>query len=98
WDLEFERLKFVDTAAAPGAAAPGAEGPGPENHPSVVAQRPALDPREMPALRFHAAELAWGDRQFGEVRATVVKLEDGVSLKELTATNTSFGANATGEW
>ena len=52
----------------------------------------------MPALRFHAAELAWGDRQFGEVRATVVKLEDGVSLKELTATSASYGANATGDW
>ena len=27
-----------------------------------------------------------------------MKLEDGVSLKELTATSASFGANATGEW
>jgi uncharacterized protein (TIGR02099 family) len=95
WDLEFERLKFVDTAAA-AADAPAATAPGPEDHPRVV--EAALDPRTMPALRFHAAELAWGDRQFGEVRATVVKVEDGISLKELTATGASYGANVTGEW
>ena len=90
WDLEFERLRFGDAAAAD-AAAPGADAP-------AAVPGPALDPRTLPALRFHAAELAWGDRQFGEVRATVVKLEDGISLKELTATSASYGANATGEW
>jgi uncharacterized protein YhdP len=95
WDLEFERLKFVD-AAAPGADAPAAA-PG-EVGAKAAAAQPALDPRTLPALRLHAAELAWGDRQFGEVRATVVKLEDGISLKELTATSASYGANATGEW
>ena len=82
WDLEFERLKIVDAAAA-GPDAPGGS---------------ALDPRTLPAIRFHAAELSWGDRQMGEMRATVVKLEDGVSLKELTVTSASYGANATGEW
>jgi uncharacterized protein (TIGR02099 family) len=96
WDLEFERLKFVDAAGAE-ADAPAAEHPGAAAAPAAE-QRPALDPRTLPAVRFHAAELSWGDRQFGEVRATVVKLEDGVSLKELTATSPSFGANATGEW
>jgi len=88
WDLEFERLKFVDAGGDAQAGAAQAD----------VEQRPALDPRTMPAVRFHAGALSWGDRQFGEVRATVVKLEDGVSLKELTATSASFGANATGEW
>lgn len=87
WDLEFERLKFVD-----------ADAPAAEEHPGALEQKPALDPRTLPAIRFHAAELSWGDRQFGEVRATIVKLEDGVSLKELTATSASYGANATGEW
>jgi uncharacterized protein (TIGR02099 family) len=86
WDLEFERLKFVDAAAAdvaPSAADPPAA---------------PIDPRMLPAVRFHAAELSWGDRQLGEVRATVVKQEDGVSVKELTATSASYGVNATGEW
>ena len=97
WDLEFERLKFVD-ADAPGLDAPGADAPGAEQHPGAAEQRHALDPRTLPAIRFHAAELSWGDRQIGEVRATVVKLEDGLSLKQLTATSASYGMNATGEW
>jgi uncharacterized protein YhdP len=94
WDLEFERLKFADApgADAPGADAPRADAPGAAEHKST------LDPRTLPAIRFHAAELAWGDRQIGEVRATVVKLEDGLGLKELTATSASYGANVTGEW
>jgi uncharacterized protein (TIGR02099 family) len=122
WDLEFERLKFVDAAAvdaaavdaatpvdgaAANAAAAAAAGgntaaaaadsapPAPQH---AAEKTPSLDPRTLPAVRFHAGELAWGDRQFGEVRATVVKLEDGVSLKELTATSASYGAHATGEW
>jgi uncharacterized protein (TIGR02099 family) len=92
WDLEFERLKFVDAAAAE------ADLPAAQEHPDAAAKKPAIDPRSLPAVRFHAAELAWGDREFGEVRATIVKLEDGVGLKELTATSASYGANATGEW
>jgi uncharacterized protein YhdP len=92
WDLEFERLKFLDAAAAE------ADLPAAQEHPDAAAKKPAIDPRSLPAVRFHAAELAWGDREFGEVRATIVKLEDGVGLKELTATSASYGANATGEW
>jgi uncharacterized protein YhdP len=97
WDLEFERLKFVDAGAAHVAAA-DADLPAANEHPDTVEKTPVIDPRTLPAMRFHAAELSWGDREFGEVRATVVKLEDGVSLKELTATSASYGANATGEW
>jgi uncharacterized protein (TIGR02099 family) len=96
WDLEFERLKFVDAAAAD-AESRGAQAHAAEEHAGTAAA-PTIDPRTLPAVRFHAAELSWGDRQFGEVRAAVVKLEDGVSLKELTATSASFGANASGEW
>jgi uncharacterized protein (TIGR02099 family) len=84
WDLDFERLKF-SVASDTGDAGSGA------------AKNPD-DPRALPAINFHAAELAWDDRQFGEVRATIVKLDDGVSLKELTATSPSYGANATGVW
>ena len=42
--------------------------------------------------------MTWGDRQFGEVRADFIKVEDGLSLKQLTVTSASYGANATGEW
>jgi uncharacterized protein (TIGR02099 family) len=96
WDLEFERLKFVDVAPS-AAATEAASPPAADKHPNTN-EMPAIDPRWLPAVRFHAGELSWGDRQFGEVRATLDKIDDGVSLKELTATSPSFGANATGEW
>jgi uncharacterized protein YhdP len=95
WDLEFERLKFVDADTAAPDAAPADAAPVAADLPAA---KPAIDPRTLPAVRFHAAEFSWGDRQFGEVRATLVKQEDGVSLKELTATSASYGANATGDW
>ena len=49
-------------------------------------------------MEFHAAVLAWDDRQFGDVRAKLQKLDDGVSLKQLTATGATWSANASGEW
>jgi uncharacterized protein (TIGR02099 family) len=88
WDLDFERLKFVD---APDTSA-GAD------QKSAADQENATDPRSLPAINFHAAALTWGDRQFGDVRATLVKVEDGISLKQLTATSPTYGASATGEW
>ena len=39
-----------------------------------------------------------GERQFGDVRATLAKLDDGVGLKELTLAGASFNASVTGEW
>jgi uncharacterized protein (TIGR02099 family) len=81
--LEFERLHFVD-----GTPRTGTEGD----------QKTAVDPRSIPAIDFHAAELTWGDRQFGDVRATLQKLEDGISLKQLTVTSPIYGASAKGEW
>ena len=54
WKLEFQRLKFVDGPAAAAGAGSGAA---------------AANPRSVPALDFHAADLIWGDRQFGDVRA-----------------------------
>lgn len=85
WDLEFERLKVMDSGSA-----------GQPAHDED--RKPPTDPRTLPAIKFHAAELTWGDRQFGEVRATLVKVDNGLSLKELTATSASYGASATGEW
>ena len=83
WDLEFQRLRFV--TALPEADA-GADGQGP------------TDPRSIPAVNFHAAELTWGDRRFGDVRASLSKVEDGVSLQQLTVTSAAYSVSATGEW
>jgi uncharacterized protein YhdP len=94
WDLQFERLHFNLASGAEGAGASG------ENHaPGDPARAGAGgDPRSMPAVNFHAAELIWGERQFGDVQATLVKLDDGIGLKQLTATSANFNLSATGEW
>jgi len=52
----------------------------------------------VPAINFHAAQLIWSERQLGEVRATLVKQDDGIRLKQLTVTGSSFGAHAKGGW
>jgi uncharacterized protein (TIGR02099 family) len=82
WDLQFERLKFTE---------------GPDAPPTGVPLAP-LDPQSIPAIEFHAAELTWDDRRFGDVRATLEKLADGIGLTQLTATNATWSANASGEW
>jgi len=56
------------------------------------------NPRAIPAINFHAADVSWGERQYGDVQATLVKLDDGVGLKELTVTGANFNVSATGEW
>ena len=82
WNLEFKSLKFVS-------------GP----HEAVAdGQSGAADPREVPAINFHAAQLIWDERQVGEVRAALVKQDDGIRLKQLTVAGSSFGAHAKGEW
>ena len=91
WDLQFERLKFTEAPdKPPGDAQPGAAG--------RAAAAKKIDPRAIPAIEFHAAELAWDDRQFGDVRATIRKVDDGVILEQLTATGASWSANAVGQW
>jgi uncharacterized protein YhdP len=57
-----------------------------------------VDPRSIPAVNFHAANLEWGERQVGDVRATLVKLVDGIGLTQLTIAGGSYNAGATGEW
>ena len=101
WNLQFEKLHF-DVAPEPedavlepedavtSAPAGGDRQPGGSKTPG--------DPRAIPAVNFHAAELVWGERQFGDVRATLVKLDDGISLKDLTVAGGNFNATATGEW
>jgi uncharacterized protein (TIGR02099 family) len=85
WDLEFQRLRITDGSEPPDAG-------------QAVLAEDKIDPKAIPSIEFHAGELTWGDRQFGDVRATIQRLDDGVSLKQLTATNATWSANATGEW
>jgi uncharacterized protein YhdP len=100
WELQFERLHF-DSAPGPQDAAAAATAGG--DHEPGDSQPPgnpqALgDPRAVPAANFHAAEMNWGERQLGDVQATLVKVDDGISLKQLVIAGANFGANATGEW
>ncbi len=85
--LQFERLHFdvasdIERADTAGTA-------GDEVH---------ADPRAIPAIEFHAADMASGERKFGDVQATLVKLNDGISLQQLTVAGTSFNIAAKGEW
>jgi uncharacterized protein (TIGR02099 family) len=95
WKLDFERLKFVD---GPGRAPGGATA---QNTPDTApgsGDPSGANPHGIPAVDFHAAELIWDGRQFGDVQATLRKLDDGISLQQLTVTGANFSANAQGEW
>jgi len=90
WSLQFDRLHFdvADVADAQDSTA----GVSSENIP------PDADPRAIPALYFHAKELIWGERQFGDVTATLAKQEEGVALKSLSVKAPTFSVSAQGEW
>ena len=92
WDLEFQRLRFTD------APDESSGGPQPGDAAQAAVAEENIDPRALPSIDFHAGELIWDDRQFGDVRATLRKLDDGVGLKQLTVTNATWSANAAGEW
>ncbi|HXC08481.1 MAG TPA: YhdP family protein [Steroidobacteraceae bacterium] len=89
WKMQFTRL-HVDVAPHPEGQGSDSAAAGDTNEP--------VDPRAIPAVDFHAADFDWGERQFGDVQATLVKLDDGVSLVQLTVTGTDFTVGATGEW
>jgi uncharacterized protein (TIGR02099 family) len=96
WELQFQRLHLT---------APDLDGPGAAAPPSGAGVGTATgdhgrlgDPHGIPAINFHAADLTLGERQFGDVRATLLKLDDGVSLQQLTVTGASFNVSAQGEW
>jgi uncharacterized protein YhdP len=89
WGLEFRRLHF-DVAPEAEANPPASAG---------LPDSPGLaDPHHIPAINFHAEDLGWGERQFGDVRATLGKLDDGISLEHLAVTGASFTVRALGEW
>jgi uncharacterized protein (TIGR02099 family) len=94
WNLQFDRLHF-DTEAEAEPKDDEATG-GNEN--KQVRANSLGDPHSIPAINFHAAELTWGERQLGDVQATLVKLDDGVGLKELNVTGAHFNVSAKGEW
>jgi uncharacterized protein (TIGR02099 family) len=85
WNLKFQRL-YVDAA------------PEPERQEGTGDAKGLGDPGAIPALNFHAAELRWGERQFGDVQATLAKLDDGISLQQLTVNGATFNVSAKGEW
>jgi uncharacterized protein (TIGR02099 family) len=91
WNLQFDRLKFevagrddADDETSPEAVPAAAGG--------------LADPRSVPALEFHAAQLVWGERHLGDARATFSKVDEGIRLKSLAITAPSFAVNASGEW
>jgi uncharacterized protein YhdP len=88
WKMQFARL-HVDVAPHPETQSDSAAAGDANEH---------VDPRAIPAVDFRAADFDWGERQFGDVQATLVKLDDGVGLVQLTVTGTDFTIGATGEW
>ena len=90
WNLQFDRLRF-DVADGEGSAAQASITP-------AASLIPDADPRAVPAVNFHATELVWGERQFGDVTATLTKQDFGLGLKSLSVVGPSFTVTAQGEW
>jgi uncharacterized protein (TIGR02099 family) len=87
WSLQFDRLHF-DIEDAADSTADGSTG----------STAPDADPRTIPAIYFHAKELIWGERHFGDVTATLAKQEEGLALQSLSVTAPTFSVSAQGEW
>jgi uncharacterized protein (TIGR02099 family) len=86
WNLQFDRLHF-DVA--------GSEDSAGSAETNISAD---MNARAVPAVNFHATELIWGERQFGDVTATLAKQDFGVALKSLSVAGPSFTVSAQGEW
>jgi uncharacterized protein (TIGR02099 family) len=87
WNLQFDRLHF-DVA----------DGEDPTLVGAAVNVSPDADPRAVPAISFHATDTVWGERQFGDVTATLAKQDFGIALKSLSVLGPSFTVDAQGEW
>jgi uncharacterized protein (TIGR02099 family) len=101
--LQFDRLRFdvADSEDKTGTdngtgAGKGAAGTGTESHAAAIADD--ADPRSVPAVNFHASEMIWGERDFGDVIATLTRQDFGVGLKALDISGPSFTVSAQGEW
>ena len=88
WTFDFKRLTVVNAATRPGASAAMAMGN----------RAGAPGPAGLPAVDFHAAQLDWVGRNFGEVRATLTRLTDGVALTHLTMVEPSLQGEVHGQW
>jgi uncharacterized protein (TIGR02099 family) len=88
WNLQFERLHF-DVASGPES---------PQGAATAESPSSGADPRAMPNITFHAANVEWGERQVGDVQATLVKSDDGISLTQLIVAGDSFTGSAIGDW
>jgi uncharacterized protein YhdP len=49
-------------------------------------------------VAFHSADTVWDERQFGDVAASLQKLDDGIALTSLAVTGSNFAVKARGEW
>jgi uncharacterized protein YhdP len=94
--MEFQRLKFADASAADGTAVDGAAAAAGDVASGEAP--PEGNPRAIPPIHFHAVDMIWGERQLGEVGATLIKLDDGIGLSTLAVSGGSFTIEATGEW
>jgi uncharacterized protein (TIGR02099 family) len=93
WNLQFDRLRFDVEERLPAASAANL-GENPAAAPDVG----FADPSSIPAIKFHATELIWGERRFGDTTATLAKLDDGVALKQLIVTSPNMNVSAHGDW
>ncbi len=97
WNLQFERLRFaVPSVDGPGTGSGAGSTAGEDRAPSSLGS--LADPHGIPAINFHAADLTAGERHFGDVQGTLLKLDDGISLEHVTVTNPSFTISAQGDW
>ena len=87
WEVALRRLTVA--AASPDPAVGGEHGPG---------RSPAIEPAKLPALRLHVERLIWIGQRFGDVRADLSTLADGVSTNDLTITGKTFKAGMHGDW
>jgi len=97
WNLQFERLRFaVPSVDGPGTGSGAGSTAGEDRAPTSLGS--LADPHGIPAINFHAADLTAGERHFGDVQGTLLKLDDGISLEHVTVTNPSFTISAQGDW
>ncbi len=96
WNLQFDRLHFEAAGADADATDAGATDAAASSSTESIPED--ADPRAIPAVNFHAKELIWGERQFGDVTATLAKQEDGIALKSLSVSAPTFTVSAQGAW